>query len=234
MYKFNMNDKVGTCVFIAHRDSKQYDCKDGTKTFRRQGLFRCSCGNEFIANTADVARRKTQSCGCLLKKIATFNLPKREDLIKHGHAGATNKSKEYATWSRIRHRCNNPTAIFYEYYGGRGITVCERWNNKETGFLDFLADMGNPPSADHSLDRMDNSKGYSPDNCRWVTMKEQNRNKRSNVMITRGDRTMCLTDWAIEAGFCPYTVRNRIVNYKWDIERALTTPIKTYKKKQIE
>ena len=102
---------------------------------------------------------------------------------------------EWNTWKTMKARCHNPDNTDYPEYGGRGIFVCEEWRDS---FITFYRDMGDRPSPKHSLDRIDNSKGYSPDNCRWTTWNIQNRNRKSNVMITCNGKTQCLKDWAIE------------------------------------
>jgi hypothetical protein len=115
----------------------------------------------------------------LLRKREVINVGK----IIHGHAQGGTTSHEYSIWSTMIQRCTNPKNKRYEYYGGRGITVCERWISS---FENFIEDMGYKPSSKHSIDRIDNNKGYSPDNCRWGTIQEQSRNKRMQKNNTSG------------------------------------------------
>lgn len=140
---------------------------------------------------------------------------------RHGHGKKGGKpSRTYNSWTGMRRRCLSQRAANYARYGGRGIRVCERW---ATSFLHFLADMGERPSAAHQLDRIDNQGHYEPGNCRWATVHEQRRNTRQTVAITIEGRTMCLTDWAREAGMPARTLHTRIRN-GWDPKRAISAP----------
>lgn len=110
---------------------------------------------------------------------------------------------EYRIWQGIKKRCYNPNEKCYEHYGGRGITVCDRWIEKPNGFKNFLEDMGERPHGEeaekralYSIDRIDNEKGYSPDNCRWTVRLVQANNKSSNVRITINGETKTLTQWS--------------------------------------
>ena len=114
-------------------------------------------------------------------------------------------------------RCFDPKHQFYYLYGGRGIGVCERW---QKSFESFLEDMGSCPKS-CTLDRIDGDKDYSPDNCRWATITQQNRNARSNVMVTFAGKTQCVTAWAKEVGIKPATLRYRI-HRGWPIKQALS------------
>lgn len=92
--------------------------------------------------------------------------------------GKAEKHPLYYTWGTMRQRCNNPNSHMYKWYGARGITVCDRWDD----FWNFVADMGEKPTKEHSIDRIDTNGNYEPSNCRWATSKEQNRNRRDNVL----------------------------------------------------
>lgn len=128
---------------------------------------------------------------------------------------------EYYSWRDMRRRCLSPRAINYANYGGRGIAVCERWST----FAQFLADMGPRPTPDHSVDRIDNTKGYSPENCRWATRVEQTRNRRTTCVLTHNGVSRTLIEWAQALGMTYPTLSARIHKLGWTVERALTTPV---------
>jgi hypothetical protein len=126
----------------------------------------------------------------------------------------------YDTWRNMKSRCGNPRNARYADYGGRGITVCDRWKNS---FENFIADMGLPPSPAHSIERGDNSRGYEPGNCRWATDVEQTNNQRSNVLIEYDGKTQTIAQWARELGINYQTLRQRIQRYGWSVERAFSS-----------
>ena len=121
-------------------------------------------------------------------------------------------------WRLMIRRCESPKDKSFKYYGGRGIKVCERWQN----FDNFYADMGVRPVG-MQIDRIDNNGNYEPGNVQWVTPPQQTRNKRNNVNLTFADRTMCMQDWAAEVGISPPTLLTRLQR-GWSVEQALTTP----------
>ena len=112
----------------------------------------------------------------------------------------------YNVWNSMRQRCGNPIAASYPYYGGRGITVCERW----ALFDNFLSDMGPRPTPKHQIDRIDNNGPYSPENCRWALRSVQAQNKRNNRAITANGETLLLADWARRLGCSPSAILSRI------------------------
>jgi len=122
----------------------------------------------------------------------------------------------------MNRRCKSQGASGWANYGGRGITVCERW---QESFLAFLADMGRKPSPDHSIDRIDVNGHYEPGNCRWATFTEQNRNRRSSVMLTHDGKTLCATEWGERIGGNGATVTGRIER-GWSVARAVSEPVR--------
>lgn len=128
----------------------------------------CDCGNETLATPSNVKSGNTESCGCL-RSILT-SLRKRK--ARHYHRAL------HVVWEGMKQRCHNPNNSKYSYYGGRGITVCERWRDS---FEAFLADMGERPTPKHTIDRKDNDGHYCPDNCVWATRMQQTHNRRKKV-----------------------------------------------------
>lgn len=181
---------------------------------RTEWLCKCDCGNEKIIDGVHLKSGHSKSCGCYQKKIAsTAN-------SRHGFTRYNKIPTEYRIWSNMKKRCTSNKHKYFYNYGGRGIKICERWSK----FENFLNDMGERPSKDHSIDRIDNDGNYEPNNCRWSTRKEQARNRRNNINISYKGRTKILLDWCTELNMNYRLVKDRIKN-GWSIKDAFEAPI---------
>ncbi len=174
-------------------------------------LCQCDCGRTHIVKSHALRKGHTRSCGC--QHIALIVAKTRT----HGHASNGRCSPELSTWRGMVRRCTNPRDAAFPSYGGRGITVCERWHSFEA----FIADMGPRPPG-RSLDRIDNNAGYEPGNCRWATATEQQNNKRDNRPLEHDGRTMTLSQWAAETGLKMATIWARL-RKGWKVSDALST-----------
>lgn len=147
----------------------------------------------------------------------------------YSKARASNLPPELAVWRSMWARCTNPNTQSYKHYGAKGIGVCSRWST----FKNFYADMGPRPSPRHSLDRIDNTRGYSPDNCRWADPRQQANNRGYTRFVTwRGER-MPLADAARLAGIRHNTLHGRL-RLGWSVERAMTTPVGKYTRRAVQ
>lgn len=147
-------------------------------------LCKCDCGNEKIILSYSITRGDTRSCGCLTKNSALWNAFDRAFEKQNRTRLSVLNPKEYASWSSMHGRCFSKADVKYHLYGGRGITVCDRWMEFEY----FLEDMGPRPQG-KTLDRINGSLGYSPENCRWASMDEQQENRSCTKWVTFPDGT---------------------------------------------
>lgn len=183
--------------------------------------FKCKCDCGSIVNVKSIllTTNKTKSCGCYRRDFGVINGHKS---LKHGHVG----SKLYSVHSDMIARCERLTHHAYDNYGGRGIKVCTEWHDVSL-FVGWANKNGYSDSL--TLDRVDVNGNYEPSNCRWVTMKIQQNNRRNNHLVTYNNETHNVTEWSSILGIPRYIIQNRL-NSKWSAERAFTTPHKSYKR----
>lgn len=162
-------------------------------------LVLCDCGKMCKADTAALTGNHKKSCGCLRRS-------------KNG----TTRTPMYSIWKKMHSRCSDPSDQAYPDYGGRGIYVCERWAT----FENFRADMGIRP-AGLSIERKDNSLGYSPDNCKWASPTEQARNRRSNTIISFRGESLPLCAWGDRVGIKASIISRRLIK-GWPIDSAMS------------
>jgi hypothetical protein len=174
---------------------------------------KCECGKVVLVTGGNLRnkRKPTKSCGCLKR-----DNPSR---LRHGFT----RTSAYRSWQGMRQRCHNQKNPVYRLYGARGITVCARWR---TSFKNFLADMGVKPSGKRvSIERLKNSKGYSPSNCIWATQAIQCNNMRTNRCITYRGKRHSLAEWNRILGFPAGRLSNRLSQLGWTVEEALSTKV---------
>jgi hypothetical protein len=140
-------------------------------------LCKCDCGKSKVVVGKGLKFGDTNSCGCLVAELARKRCGKLASRYLHGMGN----TRTHSSWMNMLTRCRNPNTPKWEHYGGRGITVCDRWQDKKKGFLNFLRDMNERPEG-KTLDRIDVNGNYEPSNCRWATPTEQNANRRCSVL----------------------------------------------------
>lgn len=171
-----------------------------------QYITMCDCGESKVVLGNSMVNGSTKSCGCIRRETTSAKNIK--------HQGCSDSA--YQTWQGMKTRCLNPNTASYKNYGGRGITIDAKWMD----YSGFLEDMGERPDG-HTLERLDNSKGYSKDNCKWASTKEQARNTRQNVNLTHNGKTMCMMDWSKELNIPYPTIQDR-VRRGWSVDKVLT------------
>lgn len=191
------------CIFIS--EVKSFDRN-------RRGIFKCRCGNEWEAYLSAINNKSIKSCGCLQKEITS----------KRSKSHGMSKHEVYKIWIDIKKRCYNENSKRYHDYGARGIFMDDEFKNN---FNSFYEHVGERPSKYHTIDRIDNSKGYIFNNIKWSTIKEQNNNQRSNVVLTFNGENKTAAQWGDIYGIKGSAIRKRLAR-GWSIDKSITTPIK--------
>lgn len=207
-FKKNFRDLVGQR--FGRLTAVEYFGRLTTPSGSWRHAWRCRCDCGVIApsvSTKNLLNGTSASCGCLARETTS------ERVGTHGLTG----TGEYRIWSRMHERCESPTSKDFANYGGRGIRVCRRWSDPVL----FILDMGARPTSRHSIERRDNSLGYSPGNCYWAVALEQCNNKRNNRLIEFQGQTQTLAQWARQVGVSQNCLSRRLDHYGWPLSRAL-------------
>lgn len=194
------NNRFDRLTAISYK-SKLTDC--GRKKIH--WICQCDCGNKIEVEASNLKSGNTTSCGC--SRLGNTSG------VTHGMY----KTRTYCIYRSMKNRCYNKKEKSYERYGKRGITICDYWHN----FSNFFKDMGKCPS-NMTIERINNNLGYSKQNCKWATHKEQGNNKRSNILITHKGKTLTLSQWADRSHVCYQTFVSRVRRMGWSMERALS------------
>lgn len=182
----------------------------------------CSCGKQKIVRGSHLKTETIKSCGCLAQELrCTVGRRQSGQKYRVKTHGQTN-TRLYGIWRSMRYRCRNKNARNYSSYGGRGIKVCREWDSSFTAFYEWS--IANGYEDQMSIDRIDNDKGYRPDNCRWTTRKVQQNNRSVNHNIEFQGTTRTIREWEDILGFPKNLLSKRIIR-NWDVSRALTTPV---------
>lgn len=173
-------------------------------------LCQCVCGVVREVRTRGLKSGHSRSCGCLARELSGLQFRK----------WGPHSRGLYQRWVSMRQRCSNPKDKAYKNYGARGIRVCKRWES----FGNFLADMGEPPTERHTIERKNNNSGYKPSNCYWATYQEQHNNRRGNRNLSLNGLTMTTSQWARQLGVTSGMLRSRL-SRGWPVEEALMLPV---------
>jgi hypothetical protein len=185
---------------------------ENTKDGKARWLCQCQCGKQVIVQRNNLRSGSTSSCGCLAREKS------KERETKHGQS----RTRLYSIWKGMKKRCNNPSEERKaRIYKDKGISVCSQWYD----FNNFYSwAINNGYSDKLTIDRKDGNRDYCPENCRWIDMKSQQRNKTTNRLITYNGVTKCVSEWAEEYGVRPGLIIDRL-NGGWSVEDSLNKPV---------
>lgn len=192
--------KFGELTVIRYLGNRKYYCL-------------CSCGSNCIVDSDNLKRGHTKSCGCLARKLIA------ERSRTHGKS----TSKIYRVWKQMIDRCENENNKSFNTYGGRGVSVCKEWHSFKN-FYSWAMEDGYCENL--TIERNDCDGNYCPQNCCWITKSDQSKNRRSNRRITYNGETKLISEWAEELGINRSTLRHRLDDYGWSIEKAFNEPVK--------
>ena len=188
-----LGKKIGKLLVISYDDNM-------IRGKGRKCICKCDCGNTYITWDRLIRYGNRQSCGCL-EAVRT------QGTYRHGFSRKKSKERLYKTWANMKSRCNNPNTKSYSDYGGRGIKICDEWNNDFISFKNWALSNGYTDKL--TIDRIDNNKGYYPENCRWVGKDIQGINKRNCINITYKGKTQTISQWSRETGINQATIKYR-------------------------
>lgn len=204
MAKIKIGDRYGKRTIIGWDEEKH------------RWIARCDCG-QIDRVESSISQGRLQMC-----KACSVDV-----LRKRFFTNGLTHSRIYNVWRNIKRRCNDKRSISYKHYGARGISVCNEWKNSFVKFYDWA--MANGYKQGLTIDRIDSNKDYCPENCRWVDFLTQQNNKNDNKKLTFNGTTKTMSEWARLLGIKYVTLKTRIRN-GWSVEKALTTPVKQYKR----
>lgn len=194
--------------------------KTGKRKIQTQWNCLCDCGNKSICRGNQLKSKNTQSCGCLKKELHDMRISKSIVPQNHGKG-----RRIYRIYSNMKQRCYNSNTPTYEYYGGKGVYICDDWLNKKNGFINFYDwSMNNGYSEKLTIDRINVDKNYSPDNCRWVDMETQANNKTTSCFVKINNEIKTVKQWCDFYNLSYSAVRGRINQYGWSVKKALEIP----------
>jgi len=209
--EYKKGDIIGTCIFIKETSPIVFEVTktNKIKTTKRCATFQCNCGKKFDCIILAVKNGNTKSCGCLRDNKIQQQGFKNKDHGQRNH-------RLYKTWQGMIRRCNDPNDFGYYNYGGRGIKVCDRWKD----INNFLLDMYATYQEGLELDRINVNGNYEPDNCRWITRKQNMNNTRRSRYIEYNGITKTVSEWSDELNIPYKRLLARLNN--WSVEKSFT------------